>query len=319
MKAFLRRSQVKVAIAAEIAALKEDAKAAMPKQSRITDCALRIVKPQGAGSGIMLEVSIPDLHMGKLSWAKETGYSNYDSVIAAQLFQDAVASIIARNKAHQPEEICFVVGNDLLNADNLQGTTTRGTPQHCDVRYQKTFLTTRRMIAQAVKDLRELAPVRVIMVPGNHDQLSCWHLGDSLECFFNGANGITVDNGPTQRKYYEFGDVMLLWTHGDKAALNKLPLLMATEQREMFGRCAFHEAHVGHRHQVELREMNGVRVRTLPSLTAADAWHSEMAFVGNVRSAEAYLWHRKEGLIGTSIYTAPDSDYRAIARPKKAA
>jgi hypothetical protein len=290
---------------AEVVALKADLTRSLPPRPRL-------VAPKVTKSGIMIEVSKPDLHMGKLAWAKETGYQNYDSMIAASLDGQADEALIARTAHHRPQQIVLVVGNDLLNADNLQSTTTGGTPQHCDVRYQKTFRTTRLMVMDSINRWRQLAPVRVVMVPGNHDTLSTWHLGDSLECAFAGAKDVVIENHPTIRKYYRWGRVMLMWTHGHKGNHNNYPLLMATEQREMFGATSWHEIHLGHLHQVNLREMNGVRVRVLPSLCAADAWHAEMGYVGNIRSAETYVWDT-DGMVGTYTFTAPDYDERLVA------
>jgi hypothetical protein len=288
---------------AEVEHLKQDVKRSLPR--------IPGVRVQKSKSGIMVEVSKPDLHMGKLAWAKETGYQNYDSGIAAEVDRKADDVLLQRTATHKPEQIVLVVGNDLLNADNLQSTTTAGTPQQCDGRYQKTFRTTRQMVTDSIKRWCQVAPVRVVMVPGNHDTLSTWHLGDSLECVFQGSKDVTIENLPTPRKYYRWGRVMLMWTHGHRGNHASYPLLMATEQREMFGSTSWHEIHLGHLHQVNLREMNGVRVRILPSLCAADAWHSEMGYVGNIRSAEAYIWDR-DGMVGTVSYAPPDYDARQV-------
>lgn len=67
------------------------------------------------------------------------------------------------------------------------------------------------------------------------------------------------------------------------------------------------EVHLGHWHQTKVRELNGTRVRILPSLCAPDAWHAENGHVGAVRSAEAFIWDAAEGLVGTAIYTVPGS------------
>lgn len=301
-RAFMLRNAER--LRAEVVALKEDTKRNLPR--------LTSISKRPPSSGVMVEVSKPDLHMGKLAWAKETGYTNYDSQIAAELDKQADEVLLHRTSAHKPQQIVLVVGNDLLNADNLQSTTTGGTPQHCDVRYQKTFRTTRLMVTESINRWRQVAPVRVVMVPGNHDTLSTWHLGDSLECVFEGCKDVVIENHPTQRKYYRWGRVMLMWTHGHKGAHAGYPLLMATEQREMFGATSWHEIHLGHLHQVNLRELNGVRVRVLPSLCAADAWHAEMGYVGNIRSAEAYVWD-KDGMVGTAVFSAPDYDSRLAA------
>ena len=127
--------------------------------------------------------------------------------------------------------------------------------------------------------------------------MSVWHLGESLECVFAKYKDVEIQNEPTYRKYHEHGEVMLMFTHGDKAKRTDYPLLMAQEQREMWGRTRFKECHTGHTHMTKTDEQHGVRVRVLPALCPPDDWHAEQGYVGNLRSAEAYVWNKSEGLI----------------------
>lgn len=257
-------------------------------------------------SGNMLELTIPDLHMGKLAWAPETGYRDYDVRIAERTFEAALAALVQRTAAFDYDQVLLVIGNDLLNTDSIEDTTTAGTQVSTDTRYFKTFEVTRRMLTRAIEQLRLLAPVKVVVVPGNHDTLSSWHMGNSLECYFHACPDVTVDNEPTQRKYHQHGNVMLMWSHGDKGKRSDLPLLMATERPAMFGATKYREIHTGDLHQVRLEETHGIRLRILPALCAPDDWHSGNGYVGNVASAEAYVWSAVEGLISMATYSVPD-------------
>lgn len=300
VKATLKRRVAVLAVKAEIEALKEEAKSVIAPRA--------FPKLKATASGRMLEVSIPDLHVGKMAWANETGWEHYDHKIAQRVYWDALKALIQRTKHLGPfERIVLPIGNDLLHIDSRVPTTTSGTPQDTDSRYYKLFTEVRRMVTNAIVDLRQLAPVHVIMVPGNHDSLSMWHLGDSLECLFHNTGDVTIENQPTQRKYHQFGKVMLLFTHGSSGKLPDYPLVMATEQPVMFGETEFREAHTGHRHQVKLEEYHGVKVRISPALCSPDAWHSENCYVGNGRSAEAFVWSADEGLIAMAHYTVPSA------------
>lgn len=300
IKAWLKRKRHTLAVREELADLVATAKARIP--ARVSRLKAR------AASGYMLELAIPDLHIGKLAWATETGEANYDSTIAERVFLEALDTLLARTRSYPFEQIVFPVGNDLLNADNLQGTTTRGTPQSTDTRYQKSFALARRLMTTAIDRLRSLAPVYVLMVPGNHDTLTTWHLGDSLSCFFHQTSDVVIDNEPRHRKYHQFGKVMLMFTHGDKGKRPNYPLVMATEEPQMFGSTIHREAHTGHLHQLRVEELHGVKVRISPALCPADAWHAEQMFTGNARAAEAFVWHRDEGMVGTAIYTVPKDE-----------
>lgn len=274
----------------EIERLKEDFKKEAPVRKRIS--AIR-----DYATGNMLEINIPDPHFGKMAWGAETGGRPYDTPIAAATFLRAVKGLLQMAVGFQYDKVVLVVGNDLLNSDDESGRTTKGTYVSTDGRYKKTFVTVRRTITETIELLRQIAPVEVIMVPGNHDTLGVWHLGDSLECAFANTEDVTIHNEPTYRKYVRHGNCLLMFTHGDKGKRDDYPLLMATERPQDFGETKFREIHTGHIHQTKLQEWHGVRVRILPSLSPPDVWHSENGFIGQQRNAEAYVWNSKYGLI----------------------
>lgn len=296
VKAWVRRKVVQIAARAEIAAMLADAKKAIPPRMPIA----RAVKGKH-----LLEIAIPDLHVGKLAWGKETGGENYDIRIAVDRFNEALDTLIARTASFGFERVLFVVGNDLLNANNTANTTARGTPQDADGRFQKAFLSVRRMLTAGIDRMRRVAPVTVLVVPGNHDTDAAYFIGDSLECWFHRTPDVEVRNEPTTRKYYRFGKVMLMFTHGDKGKRQDYPLLMATEQPEMFGATIHREAHTGHMHMLRVQEHHGVKVRISPALCEADAWHAENMYTGNARGAEAFVYHPEDGLVAIANYTVP--------------
>lgn len=299
VKAWLRRKRHVIDARAEIASLLADAKQAAPVRPRI-------VKPSAGKSGLMFEPHIPDLHIGKLAWADETGEANYDAKIAVQVFQNAVEALLHRVSGHRLDEIVFPVGNDLLHSDTKAGTTTGGTPLDTDSRYQKNFMEARKAITWAIEAFRSVAPsVKVVLVPGNHDTLSTWHLGDSLECYYHKTKGVEIDNAPRMRKYLQHGNVMLLFAHGNRGKLEKYPELMAAEMPEMWGATRYREAHTGDKHHRRVIEMQGCTVRISPALCPPDAWHAEMLFTGMLRAAEGFLWHERDGRLLTADYTVP--------------
>lgn len=300
VKAFLKKKKSVVFAKQEIASLKELAKTEAKEPRRA------VAKPNKSHP-VMLEINLTDHHFGKLAWGLETGHANYDVKIATEVFHRALDTILNRSPFKAYEEIWFVVGNDLFNADDTQGRTTAGTQVESDVRHEKTYVTVRTLMVQAIEKLRFLgSKIKVIVVPGNHDHNATWHLGDSLELYFAKYSDVEVDNRPAPRKYHRFGQTLVMFTHGDKGKRKDLPLLMATEARELFGATAFHEIHTGHNHTLKVEETHGIRNRILSALCPPDAWHAENGYVGNLRSSEAFVWDKQEGLIGTVIYTDQD-------------
>lgn len=299
VKAFLKRKKNIVAAKQEIADLLQLAKTniSVPKE----------VKKRAGKKGGMLEVNLTDHHFGKLAWQLETLHANYDVKIATAVFHRALGALLDRSPYATYEEIWFVVGNDLFNADNTAGQTTAGTQVESDIRIRKTYVTVRTLIVRAIESLRHLADkVKVIVVPGNHDYNATWHLGDSLDLYFAKFPDVEIDNTPSTRKYHMYGNTLIGYTHGDKGKMKDLPLLMTVEAREQYGATKFHEIHCGHTHQSSTTEHHGIRVRVLPALCPPDKWHAEMGFVGNLRSSEAFHWDKEQGLTNIIIYT--DSD-----------
>jgi len=295
VKATLKRKAHVLQVRDELAQMIKDAKTQMPRPAKAQ---------KGSKGGVLVEVSIPDLHLGKLAWDGETGHGSYDSKEAQRLFREAASTLMARVSAHRLERIVFVVGNDFFHSDTKAGTTTGGTHLDNDSRFPKMFTEGRKLLTEVIEQFRTVAPVLVVMCPGNHDATANFTLGEALGCWFHHYTDVEVWNQPTPRKYFQYGQVMLGWTHGDKGKRENLPLLMATEQPAMFGATRFREIHTGHLHQTRTQEFMGVRVRISPALCAADAWHNENQFVGNLKQAEAFVWDRELGLIGQAFYTA---------------
>lgn len=280
---------------AEVDSLKDFAKSFSPVVKPIK----RTKKP----SDNLLELCLPDMHFGKVGWHLQTGYEDYDVSIAREVFEDAIPSLVSRVEPYRFGQVLFVVGNDVFHTDNSANTTYSGTQVDGDTRYHRTFKIVREVMVKTIDTLRHVAPVEVLVVPGNHDRMTAWHLGDSLECWFHNYKDVTINNDPVSRKYKRWGRVLLCFVHGDKGKRVDYPTLMASERPEDWGETLYREIHTGDKHQIRVEERYGVRVRILPSLSGTDTWHSENMLVGNQRQAEAFVWNKTVGLLGTAIYT----------------
>jgi hypothetical protein len=295
VKAWFKRKVNIVQALNEIDALRKAAEAFSPKRFA------SISRPRNL-YGNFAEIGIPDIHIGKLAWGAETGYGNYDVNIGLETYEKAMDTLVDRVSRYDLDEQIFVIGNDLFHTDSRQNMTTGGTHVDTDSRYHKTFERVRELLCRKLEEYRSISRIRLVIVPGNHDEQTSWHLGDSLRCWFRNCKDVVIDNDPSPRKWYQNGKVMLMWCHGNKGKKSNYPLLMATERPDMFGATKYREIHTGHLHQTRVEETHGVRVRILPSLCESDYWHSENGFTGNIKAAEAFIWNKEEGLIGTANY-----------------
>lgn len=259
----------------------------------------------------LLEISIFDLHLGKLAWAGETG-ENYDTKIARERFLYSIETLLYRAENFNYDRILFPIGSDFFNSDTILNTTTHGTPQDEDLRWQKTFDVGCRLLVDGIELLKQKGvPVDVIVIPGNHDFERSYYLGAFLNAWYRNDMQVKVDNGASPRKYYRYESVLIGLTHGSEEKEDSLPMLMATEKesKQHWSETLFHEWHLGHIHRKKtqkftildknkvLAEDLGVTIRYLSSLTGTEEWHHKKGFVGQIKAADAFIWNSELGLI----------------------
>jgi hypothetical protein len=244
----------------------------------------------------LLEVNIFDVHIGKLCWAPETG-DNYDLSIARQKFMSALSGLISLTEAWEFDKILFPIGSDFFNIDNLNETTTRGTPQQMEGRYPKMVAAGVALVIEAIDILRNFAPVEVVNIPGNHDEASDYWLAHLLKYRYADDDSVYVDDSPRLRKAIQFHDCMIALAHGDGPKKADWPKLAASEFAELWGRTKFREYHLGHTHHEHLQEHPGMTVRWLGSISPADKWHDSKGFTGNRQSASAFVWKKGQGVV----------------------
>lgn len=266
--------------------------------------------------GYLLEASCYDLHLGKLAWDEESG-RNYNLRIAEKRYEDALSDIIHSSSAYSIDRILLPLGHDFFQVDGRENKTAHGTVVSTDGRQQKVFQVGCDVIVRGIDRLRLIAPVDVVMVPGNHDLESNFSLGEVLKAWYRNDSSVNIDNRAAVRKYYEYGKVMLQLMHGSEETTSvKCAELAAAEQPEMWGRTLYRESHQGHRHKkqgtiqkVQYTEEYGERLgfitRIISALSETDDWHFGRAFVKNIQGAESFIWNAEQGLKSHQFYTVP--------------
>jgi len=238
---------------------------------------------------VVYEVSLPDIHYGKLS-----GHSLEE--IELQFFS-VLADLIEKAEGLEIERILLPIGNDGMNSEGMRMSTTKGTPQQDSGGWKETFRGYWNLIVGAIDYLKIVAPVDVIVISGNHDYERMYYAGDVISGWFRNDLNVTVDNCNEPRKYYKYGKNMIMFTHGDSEKSADMPLIMATEQPEMFAATSHREAHCGHFHKEQVNEYRGIKVRFIPSICPNDAWHKKMGYEAK-RTGQAYIWSKARGLEG---------------------
>lgn len=253
-------------------------------------------------NGFLLEIPIEDVHFGKLSLSEDVS-EPYNYNLAKERFSYVIDDIIQSVSGMNIEKIIFPIGSDYFHVDNVNSSTTAGTRQDIDLSPQLIFKYGLECLIENIIKLTSIAPVEVFCINGNHDFLSSYHAICSLQCYFHNDENVNVNTDTSPRKYVEFGKVLLGFTHGDKEK-KRIEGLMQIEAREAWGRTKYHEFHMGHLHSEHTREVNGVIIRNLSSITGTDAWHNNSGYVGAIKKCQSFLWDKERGLkniIVTSI------------------
>jgi hypothetical protein len=246
--------------------------------------------------GLWSVVVMSDLHMGSRSWRHTTG-ADYDLNIASAVVAKASANLIDRGTALGVVRRSIVLAGDTMHFDTVSGTTTSGTYLDRDSRLQKAIDTASAAIFRAVEHSAETAATDVLIVPGNHDSALSFALQKILIERYRNDPRVNVNGEFTSRKYLTHGGNLLGVTHGDKAK-KKLAGIMALEASALWSKCRHREWHVGHLHHqaAEISTIDGVIVRTHPTIVPPDAWHVESGFIGSERAMQGFIYSPEGGL-----------------------
>jgi hypothetical protein len=254
----------------------------------------------------LLEISAFDLHLGKIGIKGD----EYNLDIASSRLINAIEHLLYRAQGYHVDKILFIVGQDLLNSDGDWPipSTTKGTPQFNTNYHIDMYRAARKLLIKCINYLYEIAPVHVMVVPGNHDRESVMHLGDMLELYYENNKNVKVDNSDCQMKMLVYGKNMIISDHGDGPKAANLPGIISQRYKNAWSDVDFVEVHRGHYHTNKalklqaIEELNGITVRNLSSMSATDFWHDSKGFIGNIKKAQAFLYHRANGLQGILNY-----------------
>lgn len=253
-------------------------------------------------------IEIVDAHHGMNSWAEETG-NNWDSKISLREHRNAWNKFCWNRKG---DTVIVRIGDDIFHFDSLiegKGPATfKGTIQDVDTRWQKMFMEVTEMCVQQVAQAIMLwKHAHIVIVQGNHDWQTSYYLGKLLEARFHNEielGYVTFDTRPRKRKYKQWGDTLLGFTHKHgKLGVKSLADKIREEAREAWGQTNYVEFHMADEHHEEVLDMTGtgVVVRKLRGLTANDAWHDDEGYSSH-RGAQMFHFHKHEGLDSITYY-----------------
>lgn len=230
---------------------------------------------------------IGDMHVGLLSWAKETG-TNMNLKKIVQLAQEAT-SMLVRRTMPSTEAVLVNVG-DFFHADDDSNRTSSGkVTVDMDSRYNKVIETGEWLMRDMITMLRtQHKTVRVVTALGNHDRRSSFGLYMFLKALYHNDPDVIIEEPHRPLQTYMYGKNLVGVTHGDTLKMQKIPEVLATQCRKTgWADAEYCWVMTGHIHHKQKLEVGGVVVESFNTLNASDHWHASHGFVGSGRWFES--------------------------------
>lgn len=255
-----------------------------------------IKENKGLNKNKLLELTGMELHLGKMSWSGETG-QDYDKNIAQDRFYTIYNEIAEQQEIEKCDTCLLCIGNDFFNSDTVNSTTTKGTPQTNDLRWQKLFNIGLELYTQMIIGLNDkFNNIEVRLQSGNHDKMASFYLYIALSCYFKDFKNIHFSQDYKDVQCFLWGKCGIFFSHGD-ANLKRLIKSIPAEFYEEWGKTTFRELHLGHLHkEVVVNDDSGMITRRVGSPTATDQWHYEERFIGATQKYQTFVWDKEKGL-----------------------
>lgn len=259
------------------------------------------LKRKTSKDGHLLIIDIADLHINKYATSELTG-AEYNSKVAVDRAIEGTKGLLQKANGFNIDKILFVIGNDVLNTDNLTKSTTKNTPQDTDVSWFEAFKIAKECYTKCLELCLVVADVDVIHCPSNHDFMSGCFLAETLATHFRLSKNITFNTSPAYRKYYQYYNNMIELEHGDKGKVINLPLVMAQSEPKMWADTKFRYGYLHHVHHSDKRQHQsskdyiGVNITFLRSPSSADIWHSDNSYL-NMVAVEAFIHSKENGRV----------------------
>ena len=242
-----------------------------------------------------IELSLSDYHL-----AKRYVDGDNDPETRANRFVQIAEGLTHKVKSiYNINKVVFPISNDFFHTDNYQNSTTNGTPQDIILDYASEYEMGFNLLVDTIKMLKTNSKhVEVILVQGNHDRTKSYYLAHALDIFFKKDDNISFVREEGLIKATVVGNTFIGFHHGN-CKIDALPLLFATHPTysKWFGDATYREVHTGDKHHYMAKEIKGVRIQQMPSLSGTDRWHKDNNFVHSVRAALALVYDFKVGKV----------------------
>lgn len=227
----------------------------------------------------MLEIPLFDMHWG-------VSFMDY--------YEPVLKEVLEVINSRHWDKIVVPFGQDFFHNDSIiNGQTTKGTSIE-KVDMMRAVKEGAQFIYKIIDESIEHAnSVKVMYVPGNHDQSISWMF---MQVLLERYGNDIVDDSMQYRKVITYGYNSIMVTHGDskQATAKNLAHIFPVYFPEAFANASVREVHAGHLHHESEADIYGVMVRRLSSGGSVDEWTNREDFVGTHRRFMLFEWNTEK-------------------------
>lgn len=235
-------------------------------------------KKKDVSTDIATIYPLTDLHVGLKTHKEDTGVEDWGLDECVAVVDAATTDLVSHA---DPSDLAIVANlGDFFHTDNYESRTRKSGHQlDVDSRLPKTIrIGTHLLINVIDKALTKHRKVKVVNVPGNHDDVATVGLALALELYYSKEPRVEVDTSAQVFQHFEFGKCLRGFYHGHTAAPSKLEGVMATYWPEAWGRTTDRVVYTGHIHTNKVWELSGCLVESFSTVIPPDSWTSSMGY-----------------------------------------
>ena len=174
-----------------------------------------------------------DVHIGKHCELLRTGHDYHPDKAISQVIEGQMA-LYEMCKPFKVTDILLPLGNDIVHVDNNRNTTTSGTPQDSQGSVESQMMLAAELYIKTINWLAKKHNVWLCHVHSNHDRVSGWSVSEMVRHYYLGNKNPRVHAGvgnfsQTHRKYFVFGNSLIMFHHGEMRKEERLLGLIKSE------------------------------------------------------------------------------------------
>jgi len=236
-----------------------------------------------------------ELHLGKEAREFDVG-ENYNVDIAIERYETIVNVLCEEQEYRKSNKLVYGIGNDFINIDTPDNTTTKGTFQCGGISSYELFDIGLRLQLQSLLTLREkYNEIEVFLVKGNHANQLEYALFRALQQRFINDDVINFKDDYKEVQAIKMGNTSVFMTHGD-SNYKRIVESMSKEFHKIYGDTEHRYILLGHlHHKQKIDELNGFTVFRLSSPSGIDRWHYKERYVSQP-GQEIFTFSKENGL-----------------------